>query len=102
MPKNKHRKQVYFCDDALTSIKDQPVELAGQNPLLIGGKFLEEAGLRKRTPLQAIRAKCIDCCCGSLSEVRRCVAIDCTLWPHRMGKDGFRSKGGGCGQKKKG
>ena len=38
------------------------------------------------TPIKAIRAKCIDCSCGSLREVRECHMKDCTLWPYRMGK----------------
>lgn len=38
------------------------------------------------TPIKAIRAKCIDCSCGSLREVRECNMKDCTLWPYRMGK----------------
>lgn len=36
---------------------------------------------------QAIRAKCLDCCCGHSAEVRKCTATDCPLWPYRMGKE---------------
>ena len=38
------------------------------------------------TPIKAIRAKCVDCCCGNVAEVRRCPATSCTLYPYRMGK----------------
>lgn len=38
------------------------------------------------TPIKAIRAKCVDCCCGNVAEVRRCPATNCTLYPYRMGK----------------
>ena len=38
------------------------------------------------TPIKAIRAKCIDCSCGSLREVRECHMKDCSLWTYRMGK----------------
>ena len=38
------------------------------------------------TPIKAIRAKCLDCCCGVSSEVRRCPIEGCSLWPYRMGK----------------
>lgn len=38
------------------------------------------------TPIKAIRAKCMDCCCGNVAEVRRCTAEKCTLHPYRMGK----------------
>ena len=44
------------------------------------------------TPVKAIRAKCLDCCCGNTAEVRRCPAVKCTLHPYRMGK---RPKVGG-------
>lgn len=35
--------------------------------------------------MRAIRAKCVDCCGGNAAEVRKCVAVDCALWPLRMG-----------------
>ncbi len=44
------------------------------------------------TPVKAIRAKCLDCCCGHPSEVRICTAKKCPLYPYRMGK---RPKTGG-------
>jgi len=44
------------------------------------------------TPRKAIRAKCLDCCCGHPSEVRDCTAKNCPLYPHRFGK---RPKVGG-------
>ncbi len=37
------------------------------------------------TPVKAIRAKCLDCCCGQQSEVRLCPSENCTLHPYRMG-----------------
>ena len=40
----------------------------------------------KLTPIKAIRAKCLDCCCGQKNEVRLCPACNCPLWPYRMGK----------------
>lgn len=40
----------------------------------------------KLTPIKAIRAKCLDCCCGSRQEVRECKIKSCTLHPYRMGK----------------
>ena len=39
-----------------------------------------------KTPMKAIRAKCLDCCCGSYSEVRHCLVKNCALYPYRMGK----------------
>lgn len=39
------------------------------------------------TPIQAIREKCLDCCCGSAHEVKMCACEDCTLYPFRFGKN---------------
>jgi hypothetical protein len=36
---------------------------------------------------KAIRLKCLDCCCGSASEVRRCESRKCPLWRFRMGRE---------------
>ena len=38
-----------------------------------------------RTPIKAIRAKCIDCCCGSAHEVRMCPVVLCPLHEYRLG-----------------
>jgi hypothetical protein len=43
-------------------------------------------------PLKALRARCLDCCCGSASEVRKCSAVVCPSWPFRMGVNPFRQK----------
>lgn len=39
-----------------------------------------------KTPLKAIRAKCLDCCAGSSQEIRLCPAERCPLHPLRLGK----------------
>lgn len=38
-----------------------------------------------KTPLKAIRAKCLDCSNGQIVEVRECVIPSCPLYPYRMG-----------------
>jgi hypothetical protein len=38
------------------------------------------------TPLKAIRAKCLDCCCGDARYVKECHIRTCPLWPYRMGR----------------
>lgn len=43
-----------------------------------------------KSPLQAIRAHCIDCCAGSQNEVKYCVIPDCELYPFRFGKNPYR------------
>lgn len=42
--------------------------------------------MKVKTPLKAIRAKCIDCCCGQLQDIRECVIKKCPLWAYRMGR----------------
>ena len=39
-----------------------------------------------KTPIKSIRAKCLDCTCGSLKEIRLCPVIKCPLYPYRFGK----------------
>ena len=40
---------------------------------------------KRRTRAQAIRAKCLDCCCGIRGEVRKCPIKKCSLWIYRLG-----------------
>ena len=42
----------------------------------------------EKSPLKAIRAKCLDCCCGQASEVKNCPSKRCPLWEYRFGKSG--------------
>jgi hypothetical protein len=44
------------------------------------------------SPIRAIRANCLDCSGGVASEVRKCVAITCHLWPFRMGANPFHGE----------
>lgn len=37
------------------------------------------------TPVKAIRAKCLDCCCDSQTEVRLCENTKCALHHYRIG-----------------
>jgi hypothetical protein len=45
-----------------------------------------EAGHEPMSLLRAIRAKCLDCSCYQIGEVRLCEAVKCPLWPFRAGK----------------
>ena len=47
---------------------------------------------RAKNPLEAIRERCLDCCCQQPVEVRKCVSVDCPSWPYRMGTNPFRAK----------
>jgi hypothetical protein len=66
-------------------------ELVGKHPAEVPSEILQRH-YREQNPVRAIRARCLDCCCGQLSEVRKCVAVDCASWPFRMGLNPFRSK----------
>lgn len=37
------------------------------------------------TPVKAIRAKCIDCTCGNLKEIKECPVETCPLYLYRLG-----------------
>lgn len=41
--------------------------------------------MKRLSPCKAMRAKCLDCCCGQIVEVRDCITKDCPLHPYRMG-----------------
>ena len=45
-----------------------------------------------KSPLKAIRAKCLDCCFDQPSEVKLCPVSGCPLYPFRFGKNPFRAK----------
>ena len=50
-----------------------------------------------KTPIKAIRAKCLDCCCGSSMEVKSCTKgpqakHPCSLFPYRLGTDPKRKR----------
>ena len=42
--------------------------------------------MKNVTPMKAIRAKCLDCSCGSKNEVRFCSVQKCPLYAYRFGK----------------
>ena len=43
-------------------------------------------------PVKAIRAKCLNCCCGQPNEVRLCTIERCPLHPFRFGTNPYRAK----------
>jgi hypothetical protein len=66
-------------------------ELIGKHPGDVPSQILS-LKFRAQNPLKAIREKCLDCCCENAAEVRKCIAVDCPLWPFRMGTNPFRKK----------
>jgi hypothetical protein len=63
-------------------------ERVGKLPSSCSKKLLSRLG-HPASPIRAIRAKCLDCSGGAMSEVRKCVAVRCALWPMRMGTNPF-------------
>jgi len=63
----------------------------GKDPRFLSISDLRELGHPESTS-KIIRAKCLDCCNGQPSEVRKCVATSCPLWPVRMGKNPFHKR----------
>jgi hypothetical protein len=64
----------------------------GRDPRSMSSNELEQLGHARLSPLRALRLKCLDCCNGSVQEVRLCTALDCPSWPFRMGKNPWRRK----------
>ena len=47
---------------------------------------LQDRDKGQLSPLKAMRAYCLDCCCGSAHEVNLCPADNCPLYPYRFGR----------------
>lgn len=66
-----------------------------------GEKSAGRCGKVGRTPLKAIRAKCLECA-GSASLVRECSSKDCQAFIYRLGRNpARRGIGGGLSNFKK-
>ena len=84
-------------DDALRDLRQiSPYpgdggELIGRDPKDVPLPILSRYH-REQNPLKALRLRCLECCCGSASEARKCTAVACPSWPFRMGTNPFRQK----------
>jgi len=83
----------YFIKGENTMFEEQPMN-PEEDSLLPSTKKKKEL-----TPLQAIRAKCLDCTCNQPKEIRLCPITECSLWPFRMGKSPKRAGVGGIGKR---
>ena len=72
-------------------------ELVGRDPRSLRRETLQtglvDLGWSK-SPIRAIRTKCLDCTCSNRAEIRKCTATACPLWPFRMGVNVFYGKSG--------
>src|SRR4051794_24671050 len=59
----------------------------GRDPREMTQDDLRGMGHEPTSPLQAIRAHCLDCCVYQEREVALCTAVKCPSWPFRMGTD---------------
>ena len=82
--------------DENTYIKPSPILSDNGEKIGVASEFLSfrqlEALGHPKSPLKAIRANCIDCCGGSLSEVRKCTVFRCPVWPMRDGLNPFHAQ----------
>ena len=65
--------------------------LVGRDPRRMTQDEIRAMGHQPMSPMQAIRAKCLDCCAGSADEVKKCSAMTCPSWPFRTGKNPWRA-----------
>lgn len=72
--------------------QSQTGEVIGRDPRTMSEDDLRLLGHEGGPLLAAIRARCLDCCAGSVAEVRSCVSGTCALWPYRMNKNPFRRR----------
>jgi hypothetical protein len=63
---------------------------AGRDPREMTREELRAAGHEPMSALQALRARCLDCCRHQEREVALCPAVDCPAWPFRTGTDPWR------------
>jgi hypothetical protein len=59
---------------------------------LYGSDLSSEQAAGINSPVRAIRMMCVNCQSGNVAMVRQCAAINCTLWPFRMGHNPFSGR----------
>ena len=90
----REQAEKYYPRSRLPALQQSPAEgghLIGRDPRRMSIAELTALGHQTRPLLAVIRAKCLDCVGYEPSEVRKCTAIDCALWPYRMLRNPFRT-----------
>lgn len=67
-------------------------QMIGRDPRVLQQEELRQIGHQPMSAQEALRLRCVDCCAGNLSEVRKCTAVACPSWPFRMGKSPWKEK----------
>ena len=70
---------------------DEGGHAVGRDPSRMIAAEFKALGHEPKSPLAALRARCVDCCSGSAHEVRLCVAVTCAAWPFRLGRNPYRA-----------
>jgi hypothetical protein len=88
-------------------ISEDTLRYAGKDPRIVPVEALDRMRRAKqpmddlttanyrekiKTRASSIRAFCVDCQGGEIKGVRECEAMNCPLWPFRMGTDPLRGK----------
>ena len=74
-----------------SSVESDHGSLVGKDPRQLSSFIMQSVGIAvDASPMEVIRAKCLDCCGEQESEVRKCVSFTCPNWPYRMGWNPFR------------
>lgn len=68
-------------------------EVIGRDPREMEISELNAIGHECMPLSKIIRSKCLDCS-HTESEVRKCIAFECVLWPYRMRKNPFSERVG--------
>jgi hypothetical protein len=90
---SREQAEKYYPRARLPTLEQSPADgghLIGRDPRRMSIAELTGLGHQTRPLLAVIRAKCLDCVGYEPSEVRKCVAVDCALWPYRMAHNPFR------------
>lgn len=66
--------------------------LEGIHPSKMTAENFKEMGHEPLGFRKAIKSFCLWCVNGSYSEVTKCVATDCPLYPYRTGKNPFKAQ----------
>ena len=96
LPSNKHLRQRWYQVSRKNLLEISPHQiddghLVGKLPKEVPLEILQQK-FSTQSPLKALRARCLECCCSEVVEVRKCTAISCPAWPFRMGINPFRKK----------
>ena len=85
-------RRIFPAPEAAFEIDPVEGNKVGRDPRKMSLADLAACGHEPAPILRIVRQKCLDCCGGLPSEVRRCTAIACPLWAIRMSSNPFRSR----------